>query len=170
MPAQPDARLLVVPVSLADANAFVEEHHRHHKKVVGHKFSIGVIDATGALRGIAIVGRPVSRHRDDGFTLEVTRLATDGCSNAPSALYSAAWRAARAMGYRRIGTYTLATEPGTSLRAAGWRVVHEVRGASWNRDGRPRVDKHPTSNKRLWEPEPRRGSRSASSTRTGIGL
>lgn len=151
---QPTVRLTVIPISLADANAFVETHHRHHKKVVGHKFSIGVVDESGEMRGIAIVGRPVSRHRDDGFTLEVTRLATDGCANAPSSLYSAAWRAGRAMGYRRIGTYTLATEPGISLRAAGWRVVHEVRGASWSRPGRPRTDKHPTVDKRLWEPEP----------------
>lgn len=146
-------RLTIVPITLADANAFVEIHHRHHKKVVGHKFSIGVVDDSGTLRGVAIVGRPVSRHRDDGFTLEVTRLATDGCGNAPSSLYSAAWRAARAMGYERIGTYTLVTEPGTSLRAAGWRVVHEVRGASWDRTDRPRTDKHPTVNKRLWEPD-----------------
>ncbi|MGX1586096.1 XF1762 family protein [Microbacterium sp. NPDC055502] len=160
---QPSVRLMVVPISLADANAFVESHHRHHKKVVGHKFSIGVVDESGEMRGVAIVGRPVSRHRDDGLTLEVTRLATDGCANAPSSLYSAAWRAGRAMGYRRIGTYTLATEPGTSLRAAGWRIVHEVRGASWNRDGRPRTDKHPTVDKRLWEPDLQRRSSSSRS-------
>ncbi|WP_376784030.1 XF1762 family protein [Leifsonia aquatica] len=145
-------RLSVIPVPLAEANEFVEAHHRHHKKVVGHKFSIGVVDESGNLRGVAIVGRPVARRRDDGRTLEVTRLATDGCANAPSALYSAAWRAARAMGYLRIGTYTLASEPGTSLRAAGWRVVHEVRGASWSRTDRPRTDKHPVVDKRLWEP------------------
>ncbi len=161
---QPSVRLTVVPISLADANAFVETHHRHHKKVVGHKFSIGVVDKSGKMRGVAIVGRPVSRHRDDGFTLEVTRLATDGCANAPSSLYSAAWRAARAMGYRRIGTYTLATEPGTSLRAAGWRIVHEVRGASWSRDGRPRTDKHPTVDKRLWEPDLQRRTSSPRSS------
>ena len=157
-------RLMVVPISLADANTFVETHHRHHKKVVGHKFSIGVVDESGQMRGVAIVGRPVSRHRDDGFTLEVTRLATDGCANAPSSLYSAAWRAARAMGYRRIGTYTLATEPGTSLLAAGWRIVHEVRGASWSRDGRPRTDKHPTVDKRLWEPDLQRRTSSPRSS------
>lgn len=167
---QPSMRLTVVPVSLAEANAFVEAHHRHHRKVVGHKFSIGVVDESGEMRGIAIVGRPVSRHRDDGFTLEVTRLATDGCANAPSSLYSAAWRAARAMGYRRIGTYTLATEPGTSLRAAGWRVVHEVRGASWSRTGRPRTDKHPTVDKRLWEPDlqPRSASPGSAGSRRSL--
>ena len=164
---QPTLRLTIVPLSLAEANSFVEEHHRHHKKVVGHKFSIGVTDGSGNLRGVAIVGRPVARHRDDGRTLEVTRLATDGCANAPSALYSAAWRAGRAMGYSRIGTYTLVSEPGTSLRAAGWRVVHEVRGASWGRADRPRTDKHPTVDKRLWEPGPPQGK---AAHRSAIGF
>lgn len=144
-------RLTVIPVSLADANEFVSAHHRHHKRVTGHKFSIGVADATEALRGVAIVGRPVARARDDGRTLEVTRVATDGCPNACSALYGAAWRAARAMGYERIGTYTLASEPGTSLRAAGWRATRQVRGRSWDTPSRRRTDKHPTIDKTLWE-------------------
>lgn len=145
------ARLHVVPSSLADANAFVEKHHRHHRPVVGHKFSIAVEDELDQVRGVAIVGRPVARGRDDGLTLEVTRLATDGCPNACSALYSAAWRAARAMGYLRLGTYILASEPGTSLRAAGFRLVHEVRGRSWDTPARRRADHHPTTDKQLWE-------------------
>jgi hypothetical protein len=144
-------RLEVIPLDLRDANAFVQLHHRHHKPVVGHKFSIGVADQTGQLRGVAIIGRPVARHRQDGFTLEVTRVATDGCANACSALYAAAWRAGRAMGYRRMGTYTLISEPGTSLKAAGWHVVHQVVGRSWHCPSRPRVDSHPTVDKMLWE-------------------
>lgn len=143
--------LTVVPVDLSEANDFVETHHRHHRPVVGHKFSIGVADQTGRLRGVAIVGRPVARHRDDGFTLEVTRLCTDGAANACSMLYAAAWRAARAMGYSRIGTYILADENGTSLRAAGWRTVHRVRGRSWDTPTRRRDDRHPTGPKTLWE-------------------
>lgn len=143
--------MTIVPVSLAEANAFVAEHHRHHTRVVGHKFSIGVTDSDGVLRGVAIVGRPVARARDDGRTLEVTRVATDGCPNACSALYGAAWRAARAMGYSRLGTYTLETESGTSLRAAGWRRVHKTKGGSWSRSTRPRKDRHPTMSKVLWE-------------------
>lgn len=142
----------IVPVSLADANVYVAQFHRHHKPVVGHKFSIGAIDDTGELRGVAIIGRPVARHRDDGLTLEVTRCCTDGTPNTCSALYAAAWRAARAMGYRRIGTYTLVSEPGTSLRAAGWHAVHQVRGRSWDTPSRRRTDKHPTLDKQLWEP------------------
>lgn len=144
-------KLHVCPLPLDEANAFVAQHHRHHQPVVGHKFSIGVADDQGTVRGVAIIGRPVARSLDDGLTLEVTRVATDGTPNACSALYAAAWRAAKAMGYRRIGTYTLATEPGTSLRAAGWRIVHEVTGRSWDCPSRPRVDKHPTQGKLRWE-------------------
>lgn len=119
-----------------------------------HKFSIAVCDDEERIRGVAIVGRPVSRMRDDGLTLEVTRVATDGCLNACSALYGAAWRAARAQGYTRIGTYSLASEPGTSLRAAGWRIVRRVEGGSWNRESRRRSDNHPICDKFLWEPPP----------------
>jgi len=145
-------KLHVCPLPLDEANAFVAQHHRHHQPVIGHKFSIGVADEAGEVRGVAIIGRPVARMLDDGLTLEVTRLATDGCPNACSALYSAAWRAAKAMGYRRIGTYILDTEPGTSLVAAGWRCVNaRAGGGEWGRDGRPRVDKHPTQGKLRWE-------------------
>ncbi len=145
------AKLTIAAVSLQTANAFVSEHHRHHRRVVGHKFSLGVFDDAGRLRGVAIVGRPVARMRDDGQTLEVTRVATDGCPNACSALYGAARRAAQALGYARIGTYTLGSEPGTSLIAAGWVPVAETAGGSWDRPSRQRTDKHPTTHKRLWE-------------------
>ena len=99
---------MLIPVSFAEANAFVALHHRHHKPVTGHKFSIGCT-ANGQLVGVAIVGRPVSRYLDDGQTLEVNRLCTDGTKNACSMLYAAAWRAARAMGYRKMITYILET-------------------------------------------------------------
>ena len=101
--------LTLIPVSLAQANEFVRQHHRHHKPVAGHKFSIGCAE-NGRLCAVAIVGRPVSRYLDDGFTLEVNRLCSDGTKNACSILYAAAARAARAMGYRKIITYTLDTE------------------------------------------------------------
>jgi hypothetical protein len=102
---------------------------------------------------VAIVGKPVARLLDDGFTAEVTRLASDGAPNACSMLYGACWRAARALGYRRLVTYTLAEERGSSLRAAGWRLVGEAGGGTWNRpkNGRPRVDLHPTQGKLRWE-------------------
>lgn len=143
-------KIYVVPLKLVEANAFVAAHHRHHDPVVGHKFSIGA-SSGGTVVGVAIVGRPVSRMRDDGETLEVTRLCTDGTKNACSFLYGAAARAAFALGYRRIGTYILASEPGTSLAAAGWRCLGERGGGAWGRDGRPRIDKHPTQGKLLFE-------------------
>jgi hypothetical protein len=101
--------------------------------------------------GVVIVGKPVARMLADGWTCEVTRLASDGTKNACSMLYRAAWRAARAMGYRRLVTYTLAEEPGTSLRAAGFRLIGEAGGGSWSRKDRPRVDLHPTELKLRWE-------------------
>lgn len=142
--------LHVVPLDLASANAFVAKVHRHHGEVVGHKFSLGA-SKDGEIVGVAIIGRPVARGRDDGWTLEVTRLATDGTRNACSFLYGAAAKAAFALGYRRIGTYILASEPGTSLSAAGWRQIGEVNGRSWSCKSRPRVDKHPTLDKLLFE-------------------
>jgi hypothetical protein len=101
--------------------------------------------------GVAIVGRPVARGLDDGLTLEITRVCTDGTPNAASALYGAARRATFALGYRKLVTYTLASESGISLRASGYRVVGEVQGRSWNCASRPRVDKHPLDNKLRWE-------------------
>lgn len=144
-------------IGLDEANAFVAAHHRHHRPVIGHLFSIAAATADsldgGARKivGIAIVGRPVARGRDDGVTAEVTRLATDGTQNACSFLYGAAARAAFALGFKRIGTYILASEPGTSLAVAGWRQIAEVRGRSWDTPSRPRVDKHPTQGKLLFE-------------------
>ena len=144
------SRLTHIPLTLAEANRFIAQHHRHHKPVVGHKFSIGAVKSD-QLVGVAIVGRPVSRIRDDGMTLEVTRLTTDGTRNACSFLYGAAARAAFALGYRRIGTYTLPNEGGASLRASGWKLIGERGGGSWSCPSRPRTDRHPTEPKLLWE-------------------
>lgn len=148
-------RFDVVPLPLDEANAFVQQHHRHHGRVVGHKFSLGVVTAGECgevqIRGVAIVSRPVARRLDDGLTLEITRVATDGAKDACSALYGACRRAAFALGYKKLVTYTLASESGASLKAAGYRVVGEVRGRSWSCASRPRVDKHPTQAKLRWE-------------------
>ena len=144
------ASLHHVPVTLAEANAFVAQHHRHHRPVVGHKFSIGAAQGDRIV-GVAIVGRPVARLRDDGETLEVARLCTDGTRNACSFLYGCAARAAFALGYRRIGTYILASETGTTLRAAGWRLIGERGGGSWNCPSRPRIDTAPLEPKLLFE-------------------
>lgn len=146
------------------AAAFVSEHHRHHTPPAGHLFSIGAYRA-GELEAVVIVGRPVSRGRDDGLTAEITRLCAredaprvidrHGREHAPCAcsfLYARARRACLALGFRMVGTYTLKREPGGSLRGAGYRVVAEVKGRSWDTPTRRRTDKHPTEDKLLWEP------------------
>lgn len=143
-------KLELQPITLKEAYRFVKEHHRHHCPPQGAKFAIGVNDLDRVV-GVVIVGRPVSRRLQDGYTAEVTRCCTDGTKNAPSKLYAAAWRAARAMGYRRLITYTLAEEPGTSLVAAGWKVIGSTPGRSWSVPSRPRVDTHPLGQKTLWE-------------------
>lgn len=140
----------IVPIDFAEANEFVRRHHRHHKPCLSHKFSVAV-EENGVIVGVAIVGRPVSRMADNGWTLEVNRCCTDGARNACSSLYSAAWRAARALGYKKLITYTLASEGGASLRGAGWKVIGEAGGGSWSRVNRPRVDMHPTEVKLRWE-------------------
>ena len=139
-------------VSFRDACDFVKRHHRHHVPPRGHKFSIGAIK-DGALVGVVIVGRPVARHRDDGDTLEVTRLCTDGTRNACSYLYQAAARASAALGYSRLGTYIQVREGGVSLRAAGWRKVYETKAQSWDCPSRPREDKTEVVARELWETE-----------------
>ena len=122
--------LRLQPITLKTANEFVQKYHRHHKPVVGHKFSIGVSDGEKIV-GVAICGRPVSRYLDDGWTLEVNRLCTDGTRNACSILYAASARAAKAMGYKRIVTYILKSENGASLRASGFRCEGIAGGKEW---------------------------------------
>jgi len=144
--------LYVVPVELVEANAFIALHHRHHAPVVGHRFSIGCTDDGGVLHGVCVVGRPVARlagHPRD--VAEVTRLATDGTTNACSMLYGAAARAAKALGFRRVQTYTLVSESGSSLRAAGWVEEGPAGGGQWKHtDGKPRRTDQPIEMKTRW--------------------
>ena len=123
--------LTLVPVTLAEAKEFVRNFHRHNKPPVGHVFSLAV--SSGAeMVGVAICGRPIARMLDDGATLEVLRCCVvDGAQKgACSFLYSRAWRAAAALGWSRLVTYTLQSESGASLRGAGWRCVGEMPGAT----------------------------------------
>lgn len=143
-------RLELVPVTQREAGAFIREHHRHLGPPRGWRFGIGLA-SDGRLCGVITVGRPVARHIDWRKVAEVNRCCTDGTKHAASKLYAAAWRAARAMGYLRLITYTLKSEPGTSLRAAGWREVGSTPGGSWSCPSRLRIDKHPTEPKRIWE-------------------
>jgi len=147
-------RLTVVPCELAEANAFVAEHHRHLGRVPGHRFSLAVADEAGAVRGVAIVGRPIGRRDDDGWTVQLVRSATDGCPNAPSALNAACRRVAFALGYRRILSFSLQDESGASYRASGWRLIGlagKPDGAGWSCRTRPRVDVAPRQRKLRWE-------------------
>lgn len=139
-----------MPVTLKEANAFVEKYHRHHKAVIGHKFSIAAA-VDGKIVGVAIVGRPVSRYLDNGRTLEVNRLCTNGYKNACSFLYSVAWRAAKNLGYKKLITYILASETGSSLKASGWKCVGECGGLRWTGKRRPRVDLYPAQKKLRFE-------------------
>jgi hypothetical protein len=142
--------LELTPLTLREANAFVDKHHRHHGSTRGHLFSVGA-SIGGVIVAVAIVGRPVARMLQDGYTAEVLRLCSDGTKNTCSMLYAAAWRAVRAMGYRKLVTYLLITESGISLKAAGWKCIGEAGGGSWSRSGRPRVDTHPLQKKIRFE-------------------
>lgn len=139
----------ITPITLREANAYVERNHRHSNPVRGQKFSIAV-SVGDQVRGVAIAGRPVNRIMDDGYTIEVLRVCTDGTKNACSKLYAACWRAARAMGYTRIITYTRKAEPGTSVAAAGFEILHETQGRSWNCESRPRVEVNDKQDKFCW--------------------
>lgn len=148
--AGPKRKLTLTPLSRTEANAYIREHHRHHKPSVSDIFRVGArIDQS--LVGVVVVGRPVARALCDGRTLEVTRLCSDGTRNVCSFLYAAAWRAARALGWHRLVTYTLPQEGGASLRAAGWRLIGEAGGGSWSCPSRPRTDSAPTCVKHRWE-------------------
>jgi hypothetical protein len=117
--------LIIVPITFKEARDFITIHHRHNKPPTGWKFGVGLKDGD-TLVGVATAGRPIARHLDDGFTLEVNRTCTDGTPNANSKLYGAVWKIAKAMGYLRCITYTQANETGASLRAVGWNRVKEL--------------------------------------------
>ena len=136
--------LTLAPITLKAACFFIDCLHRHHKPPQGYLWAHSVINEQGEIAGVAVVGRPVARRLQDGFTCEVTRLCTNGEKNACSMLYAAARRAAIAKGYRRGLTYILETENGASLRAAGWKFLGESPGGSWSVPSREREDKHPT--------------------------
>lgn len=142
--------LKLVPVSLSKANEFVKAFHRHHKPVVGHKFSIGC-SLNGRLVGVVIVGRPISRYLDDGTTLEITRLCTLGVKNTCSMLYAAAARAAKALGYTKIITYILESENGNSLKAANWYYKGIAGGKEWSGTRKPPNPLYPQELKKRYE-------------------
>lgn len=146
-------RLTLAPTSFKEAAGFIEEHHRHNPSPQGWKFGTAVVDETGRVRGVAMAGRPVARGLQDGFTLEVVRTCTDGAANANSMLYGAIRRAAKALGYRRLITYTLDSESGSSLKASGWKQAAQLPARSWSKSSkaRPRTDRHTIAPRIRWE-------------------
>jgi hypothetical protein len=144
-------KLKAKTLTLSQANDLVAKFHRHHKKVVGHRFSIGVKDENGVVHGAAIVGRPVGRKNPQYDWAEVTRLVTDGTKNACSFLYSRCARIATEMGFEKIQTFILESESGLSLKASGWEFEAWSDGGDWNvpsRGGR-RTDQ-PQERKQRW--------------------
>jgi hypothetical protein len=145
--------LRAIPITRQEVEDFIAQHHRHHLPPVGWVFHVALARGEKIV-GVATIGRPVARRLDNGFTAEVTRVCTldvPEARHAASKLYAMAWRIARQMGYKRLISYTLAEETGTSLIAAGWRALYQTPGHSWDCPSRPRVDKHPLGRKTLWE-------------------
>ena len=139
----------IIPLTLKEANDFVTENHRHHPAVRGCRFAIG-LESDGTLCGVAICGRPVARRLDDGRTIEINRLATDGTRNACSMLYGACCRIAKEMGYKRAVTYILETENGASLRASNFTYDGDTKAEAWSRPSRIRETSAPTCKKKRY--------------------
>jgi len=147
------ASLRLVPISLAVANEHVAAWHRHNKPVIQCIFRVGVADADGVLRAVAIVERPKARGNAQADTVEITRVASDGTRNACSMLYGACARAAFALGYRRVITYIQGDEPGTSLNASGFRLIaSRPERPGWHTPSRPRDNStYRSTPRQLWE-------------------
>lgn len=127
------------PIELRDANNFIEKLHRHHAPVHRDKFRLAAVDDNNIIHGVVQLGRPVARYLNDGYTIEVVRLCSDGTPNVCSFLYSRAARIAKEMGYKKIITYILESETGSSLKASGWSKEEDnAGGGSWDRPSRPR--------------------------------
>lgn len=141
--------LKAVPISLKEANEFVSEFHRHHSPVHRDKFRVRCVKGN-ELVGIVQVGRPVSRLLDDGATLEVVRLCSNGEKDVCSFLYSRSARIAKELGYKKIITYILETENGSSLLASGWQFEKDIKGHSWDCPSRPRQTTAPTCDKKRY--------------------
>lgn len=140
--------MTIIPITYREAAAYVDRLHRHHRAPQGCKFAIG-LDDSGTLAGVAICGRPVSRRLDDGRTLEITRVCTDGTRNACSMLYGACCRIGKAMGYRRVITYILESEDGASVKAANFSCEGVAGGTHWTGE-RDRGQDIPAEMKTRW--------------------
>lgn len=139
----------IAPITFHKASEYINQNHRHHNATIGCKFCISVIDDDGQLHGVAVCGRPVSRRLDEGFTLEINRVCTDGTRNACSMLYGACCRIAKAMGYKKVITYTLQSEDGASLKASNFICEGQAGGTHWT-GSRDRGQSIPFEMKKRW--------------------
>ena len=145
-------KIRIVPIGRQEAQDYVEVYHRHLGKSIRSVFELGIADDDDKVRGVVIVGYPIARFQDNGWTLEVNRCCTDGVKNGNSMLYGAAWRVTRNLGYTRLITYTHQRESGVSLRASGWTISGIVKGETWDRKKRPHIDTGSVDNdKYRWE-------------------
>ena len=141
--------MYIKPITFHEASEYINKYHRHHNATVGCKFCISVVDDDGQLHGVAVCGRPVSRRLDDGFTLEINRVCTDGARNACSMLYGACVRIAKDMGYKKVITYTLQSEDGASLKASNFVYDGMAGGTHWT-GSRNRGQDIPAEMKKRW--------------------
>jgi hypothetical protein len=144
------SKIHIIPCTITKAREFINEHHRHHKAPQGALFAVGIADESNNLVGVSIIGRPVARKSNDGFTAEITRLCTLGHKNACSMLYGASQRASKALGYKKLVTFTLDKEFGASLKASNFTLAGTTPGKSWSVPSRKRSDKHPLGKKKKW--------------------
>lgn len=128
-----------VPITIKTANDFVAQDHRHSGQTAGGKFAIGCQE-NGQLVGVAICGRPIARLADDGKTLEILRVCTDGTRNVNSFLYDKCRKVAALLGYDRVITYTLQNESGASLRALGAVKESSFGPRKWDMPSRKRKE------------------------------
>ena len=143
-------KLTIRPITQKKAYAWIKEVHRHLSPPRGDVIRVSLVDELGAIRAVGVAGRPVARGLDDGLTLEITRIASDGTKNACSMLYGALRRAGLELGYRRFYTYTLPEEGGASLRASGWVCEATTEGGEWSCPARPRKNAERPEPKHRW--------------------
>ena len=129
--------MILKPTTLKSANEFLKKYHRHSAPVTGGRFAI-MAELNGKIIGVGIAGRPISRHLDNGLTAEITRVCTDGTPNANSFIYGRMKRILQSMGYKKIITYTLASESGASLRAINAKIERTTKAEEWDRKARRR--------------------------------
>ena len=143
-----EKNLKIMPITFNKACDFIKQHHRHHKPTIGCKFCIGLFQGEKIV-GCVVCGRPVSRFLDDGLTLEINRLCTDGTRNACSMLYGAACRVAKEIGYEKVITYILESENGASLKASNFECEGIAGGTHWT-GKRNRGQEIPSEMKTRW--------------------